>query len=128
MPEASPLYIIYVYDEINHWPVSLSHLRISFKLLLFLPVPRQPGVSNNLLETFEIERGISADEDEANDDPGSFIYLYSFGGGGAKSFFFPSVHFLSSLRHDLYNIFISCILNVILEVTGPQVCACDEQA
>lgn len=35
-----------------------------------LPVPRQPGVSNNLLETFEIEQGISANEDEANDDPG----------------------------------------------------------
>lgn len=36
----------------------------------FLTVPRQPGVSNNLFEILEIERGITADEFEANDDPG----------------------------------------------------------
>lgn len=33
----------------------------------FLAVPRQP--SNDLFEIFEIERGVSADE-EAKDDPG----------------------------------------------------------
>lgn len=37
----------------------------------FLTVPRQPGVSNNLFEILEIERGITADEFEANDDPGN---------------------------------------------------------
>lgn len=37
----------------------------------FLAVPRQPGVSNNLFEILEIERGITADEFEANDDPGN---------------------------------------------------------
>ncbi|XP_025064572.1 nephronectin isoform X3 [Alligator sinensis] len=36
-------------------------------------IPRQPGVSNNLFEIFEIEKGISADEYEANDDPGRLL-------------------------------------------------------
>ncbi|XP_054846170.1 nephronectin isoform X2 [Eublepharis macularius] len=44
-------------------------------------IPRQPGVSNNLFETFEIERGISADEDEANDDPGVFVHSCNFDSG-----------------------------------------------
>ncbi|KAM3831331.1 nephronectin isoform 1-T1 [Vipera latastei] len=44
-------------------------------------IPRQPGVSNNLLETFEIEQGISANEDEANDDPGVLIHSCNFDGG-----------------------------------------------
>ncbi|XP_066487941.1 nephronectin isoform X2 [Tiliqua scincoides] len=44
-------------------------------------IPRQPGVSNNLLETFEIERGISADEDVANDDPGVLIHSCNFDSG-----------------------------------------------
>lgn len=38
--------------------------------LLSLIVPRQP--SNDLFETFEIERGVSAD-DEAKDDPGEIL-------------------------------------------------------
>nr|XP_056710997.1 nephronectin [Euleptes europaea] len=44
-------------------------------------IPRQPGVSNNLFEMFEIERGISADEDEANDDPGVFVHSCNFDSG-----------------------------------------------
>ncbi|XP_053112699.1 nephronectin [Hemicordylus capensis] len=44
-------------------------------------IPRQPGVSNNLFETFEIERGITADEDEANDDPGVLIHSCNFDNG-----------------------------------------------
>ncbi|XP_028599163.2 nephronectin isoform X3 [Podarcis muralis] len=44
-------------------------------------IPRQPGVSNNLFETFEIERGISADDDEANDDPGVLVHSCNFDGG-----------------------------------------------
>ncbi|XP_060102954.1 nephronectin isoform X3 [Heteronotia binoei] len=44
-------------------------------------IPRQPGVSNNLFETFEIERGISADEDKANDDPGVFVHSCNFDSG-----------------------------------------------
>ncbi|XP_032080455.1 nephronectin isoform X5 [Thamnophis elegans] len=44
-------------------------------------IPRQPGVSNHLLETFEIEQGISANEDEANDDPGLLIHSCNFDGG-----------------------------------------------
>ncbi|XP_015266008.1 PREDICTED: nephronectin isoform X4 [Gekko japonicus] len=44
-------------------------------------IPRQPGVSNNLFETFEIERGISADEDKANDDPGVFVHSCNFESG-----------------------------------------------
>ncbi|XP_061441458.1 nephronectin isoform X3 [Rhineura floridana] len=44
-------------------------------------IPRQPGVSNNLFETFEIERGISAGEDEANDDPGVLVHSCNFDGG-----------------------------------------------
>ncbi|XP_029143147.1 LOW QUALITY PROTEIN: nephronectin [Protobothrops mucrosquamatus] len=44
-------------------------------------IPRQPGVNNNLLETFEIEQGISANEDEANDDPGVLIHSCNFDGG-----------------------------------------------
>lgn len=47
--------------------------RVSFKgeeqpIGFSLAVPRQP--SNDLFEIFEIERGVSAD-DEAEDDPGS---------------------------------------------------------
>lgn len=38
---------------------------------LSLVVPRQP--SNDLFEIFEIERGVSAD-DEAKDDPGRSLY------------------------------------------------------
>ncbi|XP_048366000.1 nephronectin isoform X2 [Sphaerodactylus townsendi] len=44
-------------------------------------IPRQPGVSNNLFEMFEIERGASADEDEANDDPGVFVHSCNFDNG-----------------------------------------------
>ncbi|XP_074849579.1 nephronectin isoform X2 [Carettochelys insculpta] len=44
-------------------------------------IPRQPGVSNNLLEKFEIERGISVDEDEANDDPGILVHSCDFDNG-----------------------------------------------
>lgn len=44
----------------------------TFYSILSLTVPRQPGVSNNLFEIFEIEKGISADEYEANDDPGNY--------------------------------------------------------
>uniref|UniRef100_A0A8C6VFN1 Nephronectin n=1 Tax=Naja naja TaxID=35670 RepID=A0A8C6VFN1_NAJNA len=44
-------------------------------------IPRQPGVSNHLLETFEIEQGISASEAEANDDPGVLIHSCNFDGG-----------------------------------------------
>lgn len=40
-------------------------------LSLSLVVPRQP--SNDLFEIFEIERGVSAD-DEAKDDPGRSLY------------------------------------------------------
>lgn len=36
-------------------------------------VPRQP--SNDLFEIFEIERGVSAD-DEAKDDPGRYLHFY----------------------------------------------------
>uniref|UniRef100_A0A7M4EE69 Nephronectin n=1 Tax=Crocodylus porosus TaxID=8502 RepID=A0A7M4EE69_CROPO len=41
-------------------------------------IPRQPGVSNNLFEIFEIEKGISADEYEANDDPGILVHSCNF--------------------------------------------------
>uniref|UniRef100_A0A8C8RM07 Nephronectin n=1 Tax=Pelusios castaneus TaxID=367368 RepID=A0A8C8RM07_9SAUR len=44
-------------------------------------IPRQPGVSNNLFEIFEIEKGISADEDEANDDPGVLVHTCNFDSG-----------------------------------------------
>uniref|UniRef100_A0A8C0H2S5 Nephronectin n=1 Tax=Chelonoidis abingdonii TaxID=106734 RepID=A0A8C0H2S5_CHEAB len=44
-------------------------------------IPRQPGVSNDLFEIFEIERGISADEDEANDDPGILVHSCNFDSG-----------------------------------------------
>uniref|UniRef100_A0A670YRI1 Nephronectin n=1 Tax=Pseudonaja textilis TaxID=8673 RepID=A0A670YRI1_PSETE len=44
-------------------------------------IPRQPGVNNHLLETFEIEQGISASEAEANDDPGVLIHSCNFDGG-----------------------------------------------
>ncbi|XP_034626712.1 nephronectin isoform X5 [Trachemys scripta elegans] len=44
-------------------------------------IPRQPGVSNNLFEIFEIEKGISADEDEANDDPGVLVHSCNFDSG-----------------------------------------------
>ncbi|NWZ75962.1 NPNT protein, partial [Poecile atricapillus] len=44
-------------------------------------IPRQPGVSNNLLEILEIERGITADEFEANDDPGVLVHSCDFDSG-----------------------------------------------
>ncbi|XP_062430128.1 nephronectin isoform X3 [Rhea pennata] len=44
-------------------------------------IPRQPGVSNNLFEILEIERGITADEFEANDDPGVLIHSCNFDSG-----------------------------------------------
>ncbi|XP_019355671.1 nephronectin isoform X4 [Alligator mississippiensis] len=44
-------------------------------------IPRQPGVSNNLFEIFEIEKGISADEYEANDDPGILVHSCNFDSG-----------------------------------------------
>uniref|UniRef100_A0A8C5RE84 Nephronectin n=1 Tax=Laticauda laticaudata TaxID=8630 RepID=A0A8C5RE84_LATLA len=44
-------------------------------------IPRQPGVSNHLLETFEIEQGISASAAEANDDPDVLIHSCNFDGG-----------------------------------------------
>uniref|UniRef100_A0A4X2JXM3 Nephronectin n=1 Tax=Vombatus ursinus TaxID=29139 RepID=A0A4X2JXM3_VOMUR len=43
-------------------------------------IPRQPGVNNDLFEIFEIERGISA-EDEARDDPGVLIHSCNFDHG-----------------------------------------------
>uniref|UniRef100_A0A7N4PI95 Nephronectin n=1 Tax=Sarcophilus harrisii TaxID=9305 RepID=A0A7N4PI95_SARHA len=43
-------------------------------------IPRQPGVNNDLFEIFEIERGISAD-DEAKDDPGVLIHSCNFDHG-----------------------------------------------
>ncbi|XP_028932813.1 nephronectin isoform X2 [Ornithorhynchus anatinus] len=43
-------------------------------------IPRQPGVNNDLFEMFEIERGISAD-DEAKDDPGVLIHSCNFDHG-----------------------------------------------
>ncbi|KFZ63603.1 Nephronectin, partial [Podiceps cristatus] len=44
-------------------------------------IPRQPGVSNNLFEILEIERGITADEFEANDDPGVLLHSCTFESG-----------------------------------------------
>ncbi|XP_052538909.1 nephronectin isoform X4 [Tympanuchus pallidicinctus] len=44
-------------------------------------IPRQPGVSNNLFEILEIERGITADEFEANDDPGTLVHSCNFDSG-----------------------------------------------
>ncbi|XP_032542630.1 nephronectin isoform X3 [Chiroxiphia lanceolata] len=44
-------------------------------------IPRQPGVSNNLLEILEIERGITADEFEANDDPDVLVHSCNFDSG-----------------------------------------------
>uniref|UniRef100_A0A8B9F6D1 Nephronectin n=1 Tax=Amazona collaria TaxID=241587 RepID=A0A8B9F6D1_9PSIT len=44
-------------------------------------IPRQPGVSNNLFEILEIERGITADEFEANDDPGMLVHSCNFDSG-----------------------------------------------
>ncbi|XP_074003402.1 nephronectin isoform X2 [Numenius arquata] len=44
-------------------------------------IPRQPGVSNNLFEILEIERGITADEFEANDDPGLLVHSCNFDSG-----------------------------------------------
>ncbi|KGL83392.1 Nephronectin, partial [Tinamus guttatus] len=44
-------------------------------------IPRQPGVSNNLFEILEIERGITADEFEANDDPGLLVHSCDFDSG-----------------------------------------------
>lgn len=67
MPRAALL--VFVRDKASQRPTSLSH---SF----FLTVPRQPGVSNNLFEILEIERGITADEFEANDDPGKDHVCY----------------------------------------------------
>ncbi|EHB00185.1 Nephronectin [Heterocephalus glaber] len=42
-------------------------------------IPRQP--SNDLLEIFEIERGVSADDDEAKDDPGVLVHSCNFDHG-----------------------------------------------
>ncbi|NXA52981.1 NPNT protein, partial [Nothocercus julius] len=44
-------------------------------------IPRQPGVSNNLFEILEIERGITAAEFEANDDPGVLVHSCDFDSG-----------------------------------------------
>nr|XP_033812519.1 nephronectin isoform X2 [Geotrypetes seraphini] len=44
-------------------------------------IPRQPGVNNELIDGFEIERGISADEYESKDDPDRFVHSCSFDGG-----------------------------------------------
>uniref|UniRef100_A0A8B9PVS8 Nephronectin n=1 Tax=Apteryx owenii TaxID=8824 RepID=A0A8B9PVS8_APTOW len=44
-------------------------------------IPRQPGVSNNLFEILEIEKGITADEFEANDDPGVLVHSCNFDSG-----------------------------------------------
>ncbi|XP_064004511.1 nephronectin isoform X1 [Pogoniulus pusillus] len=44
-------------------------------------IPRQPGVSNNLFDILEIERGITAEEFEANDDPGILVHSCSFDSG-----------------------------------------------
>ncbi|KAM6313249.1 nephronectin [Aegotheles albertisi] len=44
-------------------------------------IPRQPGVSNNLFEILEIERGIAADEFEVNDDPGVLVHSCNFDSG-----------------------------------------------
>lgn len=49
-------------------PLSAPHQ--NKRKLLSLIVPRQP--SNDLFEIFEIERGVSAD-DEAKDDPGEIL-------------------------------------------------------
>ncbi|XP_007433166.1 nephronectin isoform X4 [Python bivittatus] len=57
-------------------------------------IPRQPGVSNNLLESFEIEQGISANEDEAKDDPGVLIHSCNFDGGLCG--------WIKERNHDLY--------------------------
>ncbi|XP_012583184.1 PREDICTED: nephronectin [Condylura cristata] len=47
-------------------------------------IPRQP--SNDLFETFEIERGISADEEAARDDPGGQYLTVTMGkGSGARA-------------------------------------------
>ncbi|KAM8938894.1 nephronectin [Pelodytes ibericus] len=43
-------------------------------------IPRH-GIQNNLFDTFEVERGLSADEYEANDDPGALIHSCNFDHG-----------------------------------------------
>ncbi|XP_053317500.1 nephronectin isoform X2 [Spea bombifrons] len=43
-------------------------------------IPRQ-GIQNNLFDIFEVERGLSADEYEANDDPGALIHSCDFDSG-----------------------------------------------
>ncbi|XP_053559489.1 nephronectin isoform X2 [Bombina bombina] len=43
-------------------------------------IPRH-GVQNNIFDTFEIERGLSADEYEANDDPGALLHSCNFDNG-----------------------------------------------
>ncbi|XP_029452738.1 nephronectin isoform X2 [Rhinatrema bivittatum] len=43
-------------------------------------IPRQPGVNNDLFE-FEIEKGISADESEAKDDPDPLFHSCNFDSG-----------------------------------------------
>ncbi|XP_036618217.1 nephronectin isoform X3 [Trichosurus vulpecula] len=43
-------------------------------------IPHHSGMNNNLFEVFEIERGISA-EDEARDDPGVLIHTCNFDHG-----------------------------------------------
>ncbi|KAM4808735.1 nephronectin isoform 2-T2 [Rhinophrynus dorsalis] len=43
-------------------------------------IPRH-GVQNNLFDIFEVEKGLSADEYEANDDPGALIHSCNFDNG-----------------------------------------------
>ncbi|XP_078532738.1 nephronectin isoform X2 [Lissotriton helveticus] len=44
-------------------------------------IPRQPGIHNDLFDIFEIEKGISADEYEARDDPGALVHSCNFDSG-----------------------------------------------
>ncbi|XP_069487047.1 nephronectin isoform X2 [Ambystoma mexicanum] len=44
-------------------------------------IPRLPGVHNGLFDGFEIEKGLSADEYEANDDPGAVVHSCNFDSG-----------------------------------------------
>ncbi|KAG8454124.1 hypothetical protein GDO86_000677 [Hymenochirus boettgeri] len=43
-------------------------------------IPRQ-GVQHNLFDIFEVEKGLSADEYEANDDPGALVHTCNFDSG-----------------------------------------------
>ncbi|KAJ1217511.1 hypothetical protein NDU88_005105 [Pleurodeles waltl] len=44
-------------------------------------IPRQPGIHNDLFDLFEIEKGVSADEYEARDDPGDLVHSCNFDSG-----------------------------------------------